>query len=483
MLLVAKKLFDAWNGAGLCYCHWKSNEHLNPGLDGKTDLDVLLAEKDWEAGRNVLESMDFLRCRSQFGSRYPGVEDWMGFDRETGKLVHVHLHDRLATGHKGLKEYSLPWVEEMLESRIREEETGVFIAHPVIEIVTLYVRIALKVSLADLRRLAGNRYRVDEGVAREIDYLKKRVDWDEVASFLRLHCGDRAETWLAAMQAKELRSEDVARLRKMAEKQFLPVNRFGRWNRCAEFYYRQAVRVRKFLRKKTGIPLVCKKVPLTQSGLEVAFLGQDGAGKTTVTSDIRKWWGWKMSVRYLYMGSGENYSSWRGTLQKRLPDASAFKMIKAWLQLSKYKQLAKDVLSKTAAGQEFSGKGELVIYDRYPQVAFPGICDGPKIREKILPRMPARFARLFRAFADKEEKFLKRASEHKPDIVFKLLIPPEESVRRKPENKLESMVRKHEIIKSLSFEGAEVYLIDATMPYDEEILQIKQIIWDHIRKS
>ena len=124
-----------------------------------------------------------------------------------------------------------------------------------------------------------------------------------------------------------------------------------------------------------------------------------------------------MSVRYLYMGSGENYSSWRGTLQKLLPDGSAFKLVKAWLQLSKYKQLAKDVLSKTAAGQKFSGKGELVIYDRYPQVAFPGICDGPKIREKILPRMPARFARFFRTFADKEEKFLKRASEHKPDIV------------------------------------------------------------------
>ena len=37
------------------------------------------------------------------------------------------------------------------------------------------------------------------------------------------------------------------------------------------------------------------------------------------------------------------------------------------------------------------------------------------------------------------------ASEHHPDLVFKLIISPEESVRRKPENKLEVIKQKHEL--------------------------------------
>ena len=50
MLTISKDLFTAWNDANLFYCHWKSNEHLLPGLDGTTDLDVLLSRDDKEKG-------------------------------------------------------------------------------------------------------------------------------------------------------------------------------------------------------------------------------------------------------------------------------------------------------------------------------------------------------------------------------------------------------------------------------------------------
>ena len=85
-------------------------------------------------------------------------------------------------------------------------------------------------------------------------------------------------------------------------------------------------------------------------------------------------------------------------------------------------------------------------------------------------------------FAANEERYLKRATEHHPDIVFKLIIPPEESVRRKPENVLETMIEKHNLIKAFQFEGSEVYVIDAMMPLEKELLMIKQIIWQHIQK-
>ena len=61
MLAISKKLFDSWND-NVLYCHWKSNEHLEDGLDGKTDLDVLVSAEDKEKGRDILNNLSFIRC-------------------------------------------------------------------------------------------------------------------------------------------------------------------------------------------------------------------------------------------------------------------------------------------------------------------------------------------------------------------------------------------------------------------------------------
>ena len=108
MLEICKKLFLEWNNS-VNYCHWKSNEHLGAGLDGLTDLDILMESNNREKGVQILRDLNFIQCNSQYGSRYPYVEDWIGFDMETGSLVHIHLHFMMVTGHRGLKEYNLPW--------------------------------------------------------------------------------------------------------------------------------------------------------------------------------------------------------------------------------------------------------------------------------------------------------------------------------------------------------------------------------------
>lgn len=482
MLEISKNLFSSWNEAKLCYCHWKSNEHLLPGLLGDTDLDVLLSESDRSRGEEILKKLDFIQCKSQYGSRYPGVDDWIGFDQKTGKLIHLHLHYHIVTGHKGLKEYNIPWTTEALATRVQDKDTGVFVSNPNIEIVTLYTRIALKVSLNDLcNRLLG-KYHIDKSFLVEITYLKERVNWVEVEKMVSQYYNGYALQVMAIMKKDKLSTEDVFLLRKIAEKVFRKVSRYKYSNRLLEFYYKYALKYRKFLRLKLNKFVITRKVPKTEKGLQVAFLGQDGAGKTTVTTIIRKWWDWKMDVQLAYLGSGENYHSWRKSLLNILPKSFGFNVIRAWLRLSKYTHLSKDVLRTIKKGEKYAQKGGLVIYDRYPQIQYAGISDGPKIRLLFLEKAPRFARRLFERFAIVEEKNLKKASEHHPNIVFKLIIPPEESVRRKPENTLETMEIKHNIIKSLKFEKSDVYVIDATMPFDEEILMIKKVIWEHIQK-
>jgi hypothetical protein len=98
-------------------------------------------------------------------------------------------------------------------------------------------------------------------------------------------------------------------------------------------------------------------------------------------------------------------------------------------------------------------------------------------------KLPGFLCSLLSHYINKEEKTLAEAAAHHPNVVFKLILPPEESIRRKPQENLEAVTKKHEIIKSLKFDGSDVYTIDATMPYDEEIVKIKNIIWQHIQKS
>lgn len=39
---ICTELFDEFHEQEIRYCHWKSNEHLQEGLVGETDLDVIV---------------------------------------------------------------------------------------------------------------------------------------------------------------------------------------------------------------------------------------------------------------------------------------------------------------------------------------------------------------------------------------------------------------------------------------------------------
>lgn len=484
MLDISHKLFSAWNNAGLLYCHWKSNEHLVPGLDGDTDLDVLLSSLDRGAGEEILKELDFLKCRSQYGSRYPGVDDWIGFDRLTGKQIHLHLHYHIITGHKGMKEFSLPWTEIALQTRILDKDTEVYIMEPNLEILTIYTRIALKISIKDFGKKYIGHYKVSKSSLREIKWLKERIDWSETEHLVQKFYGVQASVVTSIMRKDKLLVDDVFKLKKIAEKTFRPYNRVGWHNVFIEFYYTFVSKHLLKLHHRIKGYVISRKTPASGKGLTIAFLGQDGAGKTTVTSELRRWLKWKLDVRYTYLGCGDNYHSWRKTALKVLPNNILFRVIRVWLILSKYTTLSKDVINYIKSGEKYADHGGIQIFDRYPQIQFEGISDGPKLRVMMLKKLPSFLRKIFSFMADIEEKRLSKVVDHQPDMVFKLLLPPEESVRRKPENKLESMIQKHELIKALQFGGnTKVYEIDATMPYEQEIVLIKNIIWDSLIKE
>lgn len=484
MLNISKELFTAWNDAKLLYCHWKSNEHLLPGLDGETDLDVLLSRDDQQEGESILQKLEFLQVRSQSGSRYPDVEDWIGFDKTTGALIHVHLHYGIITGHKGMKEYSLHWADMALRTRILNEEYGVYIMEPSLELVTLYTRIGLKADFKTLSNCRKGIYSLSKETQKEIDWLKERADISKVAHLVRNFYNEEDSTVLEIINKENIDSSDLLKLRKIAEAKFRNNSRIKYFVRLREklfFVYKKwGQRVEEFFH-----PVFSKKVPYSEHGISIAFLGQDGSGKSTVTTDIRKWLSWKLDTRRFYLGSGdEYYNPWQKKLLKRIKNKKNIflKLLKIWLPFSYQLASAKYVNRTIKNANSYTLKGGIALFDRYPQIEYPGINDGPKIRTMLLPRVPRGLKWLAVLYVKREEAILSRAVSCSPNLIFKLILSPEESKRRRPDDNIDIIRRKHNIVKSLMFSSSVVREIDAEQPYEKEILLIKNEIWQHLLK-
>lgn len=484
MLNISKELFAAWNDAGLLYCHWKSNEHLLPGLNGQTDLDVLLSLDDKNEGERLLKNMNFLQCKSQAGSRYPGVNDWIGYDSETGSLIHVHLHYRLATGHKGMKEYSLLWSDMALHTRILNEQYGVYTMEPNLELITLYTRIGLKADFMTLYQCRKGQFELPVSVLKEVMWLKDRIDYNKVHCLVNTFYGDLSEEFYGILIKEKITANDYNNLRKITEHTFKKCSSVKLFRRLREIflyvYQRWGIRA-----KREFGPVITKKVPSSGLGLSIAFIGQDGSGKSTVTTEVNKWLSWKLDAKKFYLGSGDEfYNPWQKRLQKKIDGRKDImsRLLRLWLPFSYQLASAKYVRKTIKSANKYTRKGGIALFDRYPQTQFLGINDGPKIREMLLPHVPNGLKWLAKLYAAREEFIISDAVKTYPSIVFKLQLSPEESIRRRPNDNINVITRKHNIVKALEFPSSKVMDINAVQPYNEELIQIKTEIWKEILK-
>lgn len=503
MLNQCKILFEKWNNNNLRYCHWKGNDHLAEALEGVTDLDVLLDKNDKELGCSILLDIDFIQCQSQYGYRYPNVDDWVGFDRNTGKLIHLHLHFALMSGHQGLKEYELPWGKEALDTRVKDENTNVFIINPNLELVSLYTRLVLKANKSDIHNAKKGDYVINNHFIKEIDYIKRKVNWHETEEIVKRYYKNDSERFVEYAKLDGLNSSQFLDLFSIVSARMKPYSRYkGIKLSLLRDYYNLAIWLRGIAKRRFKMPLISHKIPKGGCDLSVAFLGQDGSGKSTITLEIEKWLTWKLEARRFYLGSGEHYNSFlkrfiSGSVQikhkikspkssvnnkksesngKRKKNIISF--FSSMLDSLYLLMVARRAYKTMIKAEQYSLKGGIPLFDRYPQMQFEGISDGPKI--SYMNSKNGLDFKINKWLSQKELHYFKEIQRFQPKLVFKLLLSPEESIRRKPFENLESVRRKHEITKELSFPQSVVYSVDATQDYQSEIIFIKNKIWDAI---
>lgn len=482
-------MFEAFHLANIVYCHWKSNEHLDASMSGDTDLDVLFDYNSRGELEKILAELHFVRFESVAQKKYIDIEDYIGLDVASGKVIHLHAHFRLTLGEPYLKGYQLKVDRQLLDLRVFDKDFGLYHTNPAYELILLFCRQALKLRNRDKLKLLLNKgTKIAPNLGREYEWLRNRCSTLEIC-----HAAEKmfSDSRLKEIFVGPLSKKQFAKLSGLLRNELKDARIYHpfvalmiRWRR--EFI----LKIKRKLVARTQRPIVTKRFH-PESGLVVAVVGADGSGKSTVIKNLHSTFTKKLDVYPIYFGSGGFVSISTRILKmfgKKKPAVVKVKSSRPSTPIEKKSGFLKTFfnclnalevamlksrnLDRMCAAKE---KGMLVICDRYPQSQVMGYNDGPHLNGFI---NSSNF--LFRWMARKERRIFSRFNHVSPDIVFKLLADARLIESRKPgQTPLPVLEKKIAAIVNLRFpENISVVTVDASRPLDNVLQTIKSKIWE-----
>lgn len=492
-LSLIEEMLHAFHKLNIKYCHWKSNEHLAASMLGITDLDILFDEQNKAGIEMVMNNYGFKKFISIKEKQYKDIEDFIGLDLPSGKIVHVHAHFKLTLGESYLKGYQLNLENKILDSRVFDTESGIYRSAPAFELVLLYFRHALKIRNRDvLRYYFKNNISYSENILAEYQWLKLRCTNDEVEVLLKSQFFDYIPIY--NLVTEEFNYKVLLKLSRLLHKRFKYQRLYSPLKATLLRWYREiAIKAYRRWSKISSHPVTSQRVH-PGGGLIVAIVGADGSGKSTVIGNLQTTFRKKIDVYNLYMGRGKaGKISWQRKIlnrfkksylkhqhrQKKMVREDFFSNDKRSFRFNLFKcvealAVARERRKKLKMIQTAKAKGMLVICDRFPQNQILGYNDGP-----VLSYLLHSKNFLFKLLATKEAKTYKLAEENPPDIVFKLVADADVIAARKPSKaSLEMLELKIEGVKRLKFsDDCNVVTIDANRPLNDVVVSIKSHLW------
>jgi thymidylate kinase len=487
-----KLLLEALHKNDILYCHWKSNQHLAASMTGATDLDILFHKKQKLKIESILDGLGFKLFKAIKQKQYKDIVDFIGLDLEEGKVIHLHTHYRLTLGEPYLKGYQLEFEEKILESRVFNEDFGIYCINPAFELILLYLRESLKLRHRDnlLINLKIKKQK-RENILREYNWLRTRVTDSEILTILKTIFDDYNTIYNIVI--KEF---DYKKLRILAPviRKELAGNRL--YTPIAALVHRWSREARILISRKLGqygtYPIVSKRIN-PRGGLSVAFIGADGSGKSTITRNLKETFNDKLDVYTIYFGRGDGKSSlsrkiltsikklfFTGKKKKSTVLSQNVSARRDGLLRNVYKCIegllvAREKRDRLKHMRLAKDLGMLVICDRFPQNQIMGYNDGPLLHGFLKSRNL-----IYRTAAKLESKVYAMAEDNPPDLIFKLITRPEVVEARKPgETSLELLDIKIDGINMLSFnESCKVFTIDAAISLKEVLYKTKKEIWN-----
>ncbi|HTE28578.1 nucleoside/nucleotide kinase family protein [Flavitalea sp.] len=492
-LSLIEEVLQSFHELNIKYCHWKSNEHLAASMSGDTDLDILFDEQDKAGFEIIMNNYGFKRFNPIKEKQYRDIEDYIGLDLPSGKIIHLHTHFKLTLGESYLKGYQLNLEQKILDSRVFDVEFGIYRSAPTFELLLLFFRYALKLRNRDiLKSYFKKDIKYSKNVLAEYQWLKARCTNDEIAILLKSLFGDYIPIY--DLVTKEFTHKTLLKLSTLLQKKLKTQRLYSPLEATILRWYREiAIKVYRKWAKYSSQPIISQRI-YPGGGFVVAIVGADGSGKSTVIGNLQATFKRKIDVYNIYMGRGKSGKiSWQRKFLKGFKKSYTqyqqprkimmrddfspnqgrsfkFNLFKCFEALT----VARERRKKLKMIRLAKAKGMLVICDRFPQNQCMGYNDGPALNYLLHSKNI-----LFRFLARKEAKTYQLAEDNPPDLVFKLVAKADLIAIRKPSNaSLQMLELKIEGIRNLKYPGdCAVVTIDAARPLNDVLVSVKSHLW------
>ncbi len=491
-VVALEKLFGVLRQRGVRWCHWKSNSHLAAAVRGETDLDLLVDRDQAEVFRQTMAEHDFKPLEAAPGKDYPAVENYLGFDPETGRLIHLHVHYQLILGQQHVKDYRLPIEDTVLDSVV--EMSGVAVPSPTIELIILSLRALLKYRLRDGLKdvLPGRRSGIPAAIRAEAAWLLDQTSLETVeAELAKLaptvpHEESVASIGLLTATSTASSGWRLLILRERVRRALRPTRRLSR--PAATVRYLTALGRRRA--RSLGLTERKRMTP-RQGGVMVAFVGADGSGKSTLIGCVEDWLSWRLNVDVLYMGTAQpsrptavvtRLAKLARALNRRVIGrlgeeslaARATGSTSRHLQAGRRVAEAKSRYGRYTRARNAASRGTVVLFDRYPLAAvaiYDRSMDGPRIDSEV----PGPRSKLVDRLSRAEHELYHRIQP--PDRLVALTITAEQSLARKPDHDPAAIEAKTAAIQEFVLSDDGYDALDAGRPLDQVVSDVKALIW------
>jgi len=475
---LSKQLIKKLDKKEVSYCHWKSNLLLNEALGGYDDLDLLVGREDIAKFEMTIFALGFKEASNKHIT-FSSIKHFYGLDIKSGNILHLHVYYQIKTGPSWTKSMQFDFEEYVLK-HLTTHESGMKVPEKHIEFVLFIIRIMMKYSKVNEYILVEKE---NERTPKEIEYLLEGMNKKKLDAFLALYF-------------PEISQEQLFSYVEMIKKgtffhRFIAANtlksRLSRYRNQGVFV--EAIEnMRQFSYRVLNKIFFKQKKKLHSAGTMIVIAGLDATGKTTITTELKKWLGKNFTISSVHFGKPSSTlltfpintaiklmrkKSSNSTLRSSVKNE---KSAKSMLYIIRQVTLAYDRYALIKKQWQKTSNGEIVLCDRYKSEDF-GVMDSKRLNPDVYTGLKKRLAQF-------ENNLYKIMPE--PDILFYLNVPVEVAVKRNEERikegkESEEFIRiRHEENKDLIYNAKMNYRIDTDRKYIDVIEDIKSKIWEII---